>query len=185
MREQILIRPLEQEDIPKIIGMLKEPYMLGREDYYRSYFNRCFNENISKIRTTYVAYAGTVPAGYVNIILKSDYPYFQDNKIPEINDLYVTPKFRKIGVGKQLLDACEAYAKKHGLAKIGLGVGLYQSYGSAQRLYAKNGYIPDGNGLMYHNKPVDPGISVFVDDELLLYLYKDLGVVKLERGVSL
>ena len=58
---------------------------------------------------------------------------------------------------------------------IGLGVGLYKDYGSAQRLYTKNGYIFDGNGLMYNNIEVIPGKDVFVDDELLLYLYKKIG----------
>lgn len=55
---------------------------------------------------------------------------------------------------------------------IGIGFGLYASYGTAQRLYTKRGYIPDGRGLMYDNLPAVPGSQVRVDDELTLYLTK-------------
>lgn len=57
---------------------------------------------------------------------------------------------------------------------IGLGVGLYKDYGNAQRMYMSRGYIADGNGITYENVPVAPGKSVVVDDELLIYLVKDL-----------
>lgn len=55
---------------------------------------------------------------------------------------------------------------------VGIGFGLYDSYGTAQRLYVKRGYIPDGRGLMYDNQPVVPGSQVWVDDELTLFLVK-------------
>ena len=34
--------------------------------------------------------------------------------------------------------------------------------------------LRDGNGITYENAPVVPGKSVVVDDELLIYLVKDL-----------
>ncbi len=57
---------------------------------------------------------------------------------------------------------------------IGLGVGLYKDYGNAQRMYTSRGYVLDGRGITYNNVPVIPGNSVIVDDDLLLYLVKDL-----------
>ena len=33
---------------------------------------------------------------------------------------------------------------------VGIGVGLYPDYGSAQRLYIKRGYLPDGHGATYN-----------------------------------
>ena len=69
------------------------------------------------------------------------------------------------------MDAIEPIAlEKYGI--VGIGVGLYQSYGSAQRLYAKRGYVPDGRGVMYHHQPVVPGAHVRVDDELNLFFTK-------------
>ena len=43
-----------------------------------------------------------------------------------------------------------------------------------QRLYHRLGYRPDGNGIMYQDKSVFPGTTVPVDDDLALYLVKNL-----------
>jgi hypothetical protein len=64
---------------------------------------------------------------------------------------------------------------------IGLGVGLYKDYGNAQRMYCKRGYVLDGNGISYQNLEVKPGETVVLDDELLLYLVKELtATIRLE-----
>ena len=42
------------------------------------------------------------------------------------------------------------------------------------RGYTQKTGIYDGNGLMYKNKEVQPGKEVFVDDDLLIYLYKKI-----------
>jgi GNAT superfamily N-acetyltransferase len=138
---------------------------------FENYITRCFEENDTKVRITFVAFYNNDAAGYVNVIFKSSYPYFLKQNIPEINDLSVISKYRRNGIGKALIDRCESYASDE-YDYIGLGVGLYKDYGSAQRLYTKNGYFFDGNGLMYKNAEVKPGNDVFVDDDLLLYLYK-------------
>ncbi len=174
MEDKIFIKVMEFEDIQKILEVLKEPHMIERSSYFKEYIHRCYQENVSEDRITFVAYVDDVAAGYVNIIFRSQYEHFQENNIPEINDLYVVPGNRKIGIGKQLIDTCEKNAKEQNYEYIGLGVGLYRDYGSAQRLYTKNGYILDGKGLMYNNQLVNPGTNIFVDDDLLLYLYKKL-----------
>lgn len=35
-----------------------------------------------------------------------------------------------------------------------IGVGLHAGYGSAQRMYVKRGYIPDGSGVWYRDQIV-------------------------------
>jgi GNAT superfamily N-acetyltransferase len=137
------------------------------------YLIRCLRENEAFKRITCVALVGSEVAGLVNLIYESEYPFFKGNNIPEINDLLVHPKFRNQGIGKLLISEMEKEAAKT-YAYIGLGVGLYKDYGSAQKLYTENGYILDGNGLMYKNTEVKPGRDVFVDDDLLLYLYKKI-----------
>ena len=58
-----------------------------------------------------------------------------------------------------------------------LGVGLHSGYGSAQRMYVKRGYIPDGSGVWYQDKVCKPYGEI-----LLLYhlplLRKFPGVVR-------
>jgi len=140
------------------------------------YFQECLAENKFGKRTTYIALAGDSIAGFVHVKFESDYPPFRQEGIPEVNDLWVFSEFRQHGVGRALIMAAE----KHVSAthpKIGLGVGLYGDYGSAQRLYPSLGYVPDGRGVIYKNKPVEPGSSVKVDDDLLIYLVKTLSQV--------
>ena len=76
------------------------------------------------------------------------------------------------GAGNQLLEAQEEYAQSKEFTRIGLGVGFYKDYGSAQRLYVKRGYIPDGHGVMYKYQSLVPGEMVRLDDNLNLCLIK-------------
>ncbi len=52
--------------------------------------------------------------------------------------------------------------------------GLYDDYGSAQRLYVRRGYLPDGRGVMYDYEPVRPGGSIRLDDDAILMMTKPL-----------
>ena len=56
-----------------------------------------------------------------------------------------------------------------------LGVGLSREYGTAQRMYVKRGYIPDGSGVWYQDKQcVQYETVCTVDDDLVLFLSKKL-----------
>lgn len=166
---EIIIRTMQKDDIEKIVCAFDGPADGG----FDNYVTRCYKQNQTRERVSFVAFVHSEVAGYVHVIFKSAYPYFVERNIPEINDLRVLPAYRRQGVGKRLLEACEKFASAN-YEHIGLGVGLYKDYGSAQRLYAKSGYVPDGQGLMYKNAPVKPGRDVFVDDDLLIYLYKKI-----------
>jgi GNAT superfamily N-acetyltransferase len=163
---------MHADDLQSILQI--QPDYIQAEEWLK-YFERCLEENKSCKRITFVAsYDGKI-AGYVNVIYLSEYPNFAEKNIPEINDLYVGSLFRRQGVGRALVEACEKHAAG-AYEFIGLGVGLYKDYGTAQKLYTEMGYILDGHGLMYKNCEVPPGRDVFVDDDLLLYLYKKLKV---------
>jgi hypothetical protein len=78
-----------------------------------------------------------------------------------------------MGIGSQLMDRAETeIAKLNPVA--GIGVGMTPDYGAAQRLYALRGYVPDGHGLYYLGRPVECGMAIKVDDNLALYLTKEL-----------
>ena len=84
-------------------------------------------------------------------------------------------KYQCKGIGGKLMDAAEQIAARHS-DTVCLGVGLCREYGSAQRMYAKRGYIPDGSGVWYQDKQcVQYETVCTVDDDLLLYLTKKLG----------
>ena len=41
-------------------------------------------------------------------------------------------------------------------------------------MYVKRGYVPDGSGVWYKDKICEPYSECCNDDDLVLYLYKDL-----------
>ena len=57
---------------------------------------------------------------------------------------------------------------------IGLGVGMTEDYGNAQRLYIHLGYVPDGRGLHYKYVPLNYNDKVIIDDDLVLFMTKSL-----------
>jgi len=79
------------------------------------------------------------------------------------------------GIGTALMDEAERVIAARS-AVAGIGAGMTADYGAAQRLYVRRGYLPDGRGLMTHERPVIAGKSVLVDDDLVLYLTKRLSV---------
>lgn len=137
------------------------------------YFRACCELQAQDQLVLWVAVDGDDYAGHVKVIWSPDYPYFRDNGIPEINDLAVLPSYRRQGVASQLVDACETIIRERSNVA-GIGVGLYADYGPAQRMYVQRGYVPDGNGVTYLDSYVVPGASVPVDDDLVLFLVKQL-----------
>jgi len=137
------------------------------EDYYK----QCLTENRLKKRVTLFAMANDRIAGVAHLKYESDYPYFRENGIPEINDLNVFPDYRRQGIANRMMDAFEAIAAESG-TQIGIGVGLFASYGAAQRIYVRRGYIPDGRGVSYQDEIVEKGSMVRMDDDLALYFTK-------------
>ncbi|MEK5032406.1 GNAT family N-acetyltransferase [Paenibacillus sp. FSL R7-0302] len=167
MSTSITVRRMKSEDITWIHEGLA-PHDVSKPV---AYIEQCWKENEGEKRLTLVALRGNEFAGWGHIVYTSHYPYFAENHIPEIQNLDVIPALRKSGIGIMLMDALEAEAFAR-FDTVGIGFGLYDSYGTAQRLYIKRGYVPDGRGLMYDNLPAVPGSQVRVDDELTLYLTK-------------
>lgn len=161
------IRRIQQRDI----DLVSEAFGIHGIEKSKNYINKCWQENQRGERITLLAFYHGEFAGSLHLLTKSGYPHFRDNKIPEINDFNVIPIYRKHGIGNALMDAIEKIAfETYGI--VGIGVGLYASYASAQRMYAKRGYIPDGRGLMYNGLPAKPGTMVCVDDDLNLFYTK-------------
>lgn len=161
----IRIRVLEKEGIQKIV----EAFAKANWPKPASIFNQYLQEQDNGERLVWLAYINDAIAGYCTLNFKSKYPAFSGNNIPEIMDLNVLPAFRKLGIGSALLDEAESNVKN---SIVGIGVGLYDGYGSAQKLYIKRGYVPDGMGITYNYQRIKPGNSYPVDDDLVLWLVK-------------
>ncbi len=163
------IRPLERKDIPEIAEAFRQL------DWNKpaSQYERYLGQQELGVRDVYVAFVERQFAGYLTICWESSYRPFLVHSIPEIVDFNVLPKFRRKGVGTLLMDKAE-----HEIAKVssvaGIGVGMTSDYGAAQRLYILRGYIPDGRGLHWRDHYVNYREEIVIDDDLALYLTKEL-----------
>lgn len=163
------ISALQKSDI-EMLGELYFPWTTKGETVVK--WKKYFEEQEKGVRICLLVKRQEKIIAYGNLILHSEYPPFRSSQTPEISDIWVFEGYRKQGVGTFLISHLEAMAKKQGYSQIGIGVGLYRDYGSAQRLYVELGYRPDGAGITYQRNFVVPGEKYPVDDELILWLVK-------------
>lgn len=112
-------------------------------------------------------------AGYLSVYFQTEHGPFADRGWPELVDFGVLEKFRRHGIGGKLMDAAEKIAAETSPV-VTLGVGLHSGYGSAQRMYVKRGYVPDGSGVWFRDEVCPPYGDCRNDDDLVLYLSKKL-----------
>jgi GNAT superfamily N-acetyltransferase len=136
-----------------------------------SQYEKYLAEQRAGVRDVLVATVDEEYAGYVTVRWESPYEPF--NGIPEIQDFNVLPKYRRRGIGTALMDAAETLVAERSDV-VAIGVGLYADYGTAQRMYVRRGYIPDGRGLIYDGKQVPPGEMIRNDDSATLMFTKAL-----------
>jgi len=160
---------LEHDDIALIARAFQR---LGW-DKPASQYEHYLMEQVLEIRDVYVALIEERFMGYLTICWISSYEPFRKAKIPEIVDFNVLPEFRRQGIGTQLMAKAESeIVKVSSIA--GIGVGMTPDYGAAHRLYVLRGYIPNGRGLNYRGHFIKYGDEITVDDNIALYLTKEL-----------
>ena len=108
------------------------------------------------------------------MVWESNYAGFRSRGIPLVHQIAVAGPFRQQGVATLLMDAAEQLARDRSIAELGITVGLFDEYGPAQRLYGRRGYIPDGRGACRGQRPLRKGMRVTMDDDLIIWLTKDL-----------
>lgn len=167
--EDLTIRLLSAADIPIIVNSFQKANWPKPASIFEEYLK----EQDSRERLVWIAYFKDEFAGYITLKFQSKYPSFLEKNIPEINDFNVLPKYRNKGIGLKLLKAAETIAATRSDI-VGIGVGLYADYGAALKMYVKQGYIPDGLGITYGYKPVEPSKEVKLDDDLILWFSKKL-----------
>lgn len=167
--KEIQIRDMVPEDAQTITD---EEVAQGWDQSVEKYETRLKDQAEGRALSLVAEYKGCV-AGYINVYPDSKWGAFAGQGYPEIVDFGVLEKYRKHGIGSKLMDVAEEIAADYA-DTVYLGVGLHAGYGSAQRMYAKRGYIPDGSGVWYGDKVCPQGAGCVNNDELNLYLSKKI-----------
>lgn len=166
---QLIIRNMEYRDAQPITDAEIEQ---GWDASIEKYQRRLEDQRTEKAISLVAEFSGK-PVGYINIYPNSPWGAFGGKNYPEIVDFGVLEKYRKQGIGTVLMDIAEEIAATYADV-VYLGVGLHSGYGSAQRMYVKRGYIPDGSGVWYQDKICKQYGECKNDDDLVLYLSKKL-----------
>lgn len=162
----VMIRPMLEADIDHFADAYAALGWHKPRAQYEAYYRAQQDGEYAVM----VAEAAGQAAGYLLLKPRAQHGPFADKDIPEIVDFNVLPQYQRQGIGSALLD--EAERRVNG--RVTLGVGLHAGYGAAQRIYAKRGYVPDGSGVWYRNRTLDPYTACENDDDLVLYLSKGL-----------
>lgn len=167
---KIRIRAIREPD-PQVI--CAEEVAQGWTDQTREKYDKRIADHAAHKSISMVAeYEGNT-AGYINVYPNAPWGPFGGSGWCEIVDFGVLEKYRRRGIGSALMDCAEKIAGAFA-DTVYLAVGLHEGYGSAQRMYCRRGYIPDGSGVWYHNAPAEAYGQVCNDDELNLYFTKRL-----------
>lgn len=167
--EHLVIRDMVPADAEIIT---REEIAQGWDQKIDKYLTRLEHQKQGLCISLAAEYDGAV-AGYINVYPRSVEGPFGHRDLPEIVDFGVLEKYRRRGIGTALMDAAEKIAGEYA-DMVYLGVGLHAGYGSAQRMYVKRGYIPDGSGVWHGDRPCRPYEEYANDDDLMLYMSKSL-----------
>jgi GNAT superfamily N-acetyltransferase len=167
---QIIILPLTLERPQDFFILVDKMGIPKDQNYLENMVERHFSGEVEIL----LSKAKESLAGYCILNWRPKYTYFRLHNIPEIQDLRVIREFRQNGIGAALIRDCERRAKDKNTHEMGIGVGLDASFGPAQRLYVKLGYVPDGNGISYDRKQVSTGEFRPIDENLCLMMTKKL-----------
>ena len=166
---QLIIRNMEYSDAQAITDAEIEQ---GWDASVYKYLQRLADQHAGKSISLTAEYSG-VPVGYINVYPDCKWGAFGGKGYPEIVDFGVLEKYRNHGIGTALMDTAEKISVEYA-DTVYLGVGLHSGYGSAQRMYVKRGYIPDGSGVWYKDEICVPYEKCVNDDDLVLYFSKKL-----------
>ena len=167
---QLEIRTAGDNDLKTLDAFIDEIQYSKDPDYFIAQYEY----QVAGDRQIMLGFVESKLVTYCVLNWNPKYGFYKAMGYPEVQDLNVLPAFRGQGIATQMISKCEGLALEKGLTHMGISVGLTASYGPAQRLYVKLGYVPDGYGVTYDRQSVAYGDFRAVDDDLCLMMVKDL-----------
>ena len=165
--DQLLIRDMTAAD-PAIFDL--EEQAQGWQPTLQKHLLRLSDQQAGRA-IVLVAEIERHPVGYLSVYPGAEIR--EGEQRCELVDFGVLERYRCRGIGSRLMDAAERIAARYA-STVWLAVGLHSGYGSAQRMYVKRGYLPDGTGAWYGGQPCTPYQPYNLDDDLVLWMSKQL-----------
>jgi len=136
---EILIRVLEKNDYEAIFNLIHNE--LGYDDSnIGDVYNRLETIQNHINHQTFVAVYDNRIIGFIGLCKGIAYEF--NGEYMQIIALAVDNKYQGNGIGTQLIDIAEQYAKKGNIVKIGLNSGLHRE--NAHNFYEHRGYVKKG-----------------------------------------
>ena len=137
----ISIMPIAKEDVPQLERHINFDWAAFGKNA-----ERCIKQEEGDV-TYLLAWLEDLPVGHA--LIEWDGPDAEPMasqllSCPEIEDLFVVPKYRQVRVGSLMLDHAESLAIQRGYIQIGLGVSIDNP--RARHLYERKGYQDAGFG---------------------------------------
>ena len=120
----VVFRNLREDDIEKLAHTFTAPW--SAFDATLKLWQRYYKEHQEGIRTACVLESQNRFLGYGSLLRTSEYSFFRDNAIPEINAIWIGEHSRRHGLATKLIENLENKARQEGYKTIGIGVGLYR-----------------------------------------------------------
>ena len=165
----LTFRIVQPNEIAAVKQEVKSAFFSGDEATIDAHFQ----DHENGAGTTILGYEADRLVGIVTIRWFCRYPPFREKQIPLIQNIEIRYEDRGRGIGDLMMERTEQEIALRSLMA-GICVGIFDTYGPAQRLYAKRGFVPDGRGVCHAHTPLTEGETVTVDHELLLWLVKDV-----------
>lgn len=141
----IVIRPVEKDDLPKLVDMVKRFYLFNEEfnpfmelsEKYSEFVLGVLEERLSNDSIFLVAINDEEIAGYVYGVIEIN-KLLRIGKIALIKELYVSPIYRNRGIASRLLEEFSLQVRKEDVQVV--AAEFPASNYIARNFYEKNGF---------------------------------------------
>jgi GNAT superfamily N-acetyltransferase len=149
MARRVIIRRAVAEDVPSILELWKELMDFHKErdrlfsrsaTGHEGFADFITGHMSSDTSCVFVAEAGTDIVGYCLAIVEEYPPVLEIKEYGLVQDVAVTEKYRRGGIGKRLLKEARSWLSEKGIRRIEARVA--RTNGVATRFWAKMGFTP-------------------------------------------
>ena len=152
----VLVHRFTEEDLPAVVA--------GLRSRAPEVFRRRLHQQAEGGLTSFVAWLGETPIGYVGVNIDDDRSpdeMIEARGYALVEDLFVQEPYRRRGAARALMQALEAHALARGMPGVILDTGTSDYFDAARALYRSLGYVDAQNVYLGGwSDPDHPGVHM-------------------------